>query len=129
MPKEEQSTPVDKIKDAKARTVIMGYCGQEALSRILHLETAREQWKELERAYQPLGRQQLSSALQRFYRYTPMPNMSVNSIVTILRQARMDIFNIDANQKPTDESTIVILFNALRSISPAYGPITLQLEL
>jgi hypothetical protein len=107
----------------------MDYCCQEALSRILHLQTAREQWKELERAYQPLGRRQLSSAPQRFYGYTPMPNASVNSIVTILRQARMDNFNIDANQKPTDESTTVILFNSLRSINPTYGPITLQLEL
>jgi hypothetical protein len=41
----------------------------------------------------------------------------------------MDIFNIDAKQRPTDESTIVILFNSLRSINPAYGLITLQLEL
>jgi len=126
---EPKSAPVDKIKDAKARTVIIGYCGQEARLRIIHLETAKEQWKKLERAYQLLGRQQLSSALQRFYGYIPTPNASVNSIVTILPQARMNIFNIDANQKPTDESTIVILFNSLRSINPAYGPITLQLEL
>ena len=41
----------------------------------------------------------------------------------------MDIFNINSLQKPTDESTIAILFNCLRSVNPAYGPITLQLEL
>jgi hypothetical protein len=41
----------------------------------------------------------------------------------------MDIFNIDPLQQPTDESTTVILFNTLRAINPAYGPITLQLEL
>lgn len=121
--------PVDRIKDAKARTIIMGYCGPEALSRILHLRTAREQWKELERAYLPLGRQQLSTALQRFYGFTPKSNASVNAIVTELREAQMDIFSIDPLQKPTDESTTVILFNALRSVNPAYGPITLQLEL
>jgi len=33
----------DRVRDAKARTVIMGYCGPEALSRILHLRTAKEQ--------------------------------------------------------------------------------------
>jgi len=33
----------DRVTDAKARTIIMGYCGQEALSRILHLSTAKEQ--------------------------------------------------------------------------------------
>ena len=41
----------------------------------------------------------------------------------------MDIFNIDPVHQPTDESTTVILFNSLRAIDPAYGPITLQLEL
>jgi hypothetical protein len=41
----------------------------------------------------------------------------------------MDIFNIDPLQQPTDESTNVILFNSLRAINPAYGPITLQLKL
>ncbi len=41
----------------------------------------------------------------------------------------MDIFNIDPLQQPTDESTTVILFNSLQAVNPAYGPITLQLEL
>ncbi|KAG4428797.1 hypothetical protein IFR05_015723, partial [Cadophora sp. M221] len=107
----------------------MGYCGPEALSRILHLRTAREQWETLERAYLPTGRQQLSTALQRFYGFTPKPNTTVNSIVTSLREARMDIFNIDPLQQPTDEATIVILFKSLRTVDPAYGPITLQLEM
>jgi hypothetical protein len=56
-------TKVDRVMDAKARTVIMGYCGPEALSRILHLRTAKEQWETLERSYLPTGRQQLSTAL------------------------------------------------------------------
>jgi hypothetical protein len=34
---------VSRVMDAKARTVIIGYCGPEALSRILHLRTAKEQ--------------------------------------------------------------------------------------
>ena len=126
---DQKALPVDRVRDAKARTVILGYCGPEALSRILHLRTAKEQWKALERAYLPLGRQQLSTALQRFYGFSPKSNASVNSIVTELREAQMDIFNIDPAQKPTDESTTAILFNALRSVNPAYGPITLQIEL
>ena len=36
-------TKANRIMDAKARTVIMGYCGPEALSRILYLRTAKEQ--------------------------------------------------------------------------------------
>ena len=52
-----------RIKDAKTRTIIIGYCGQEALSRIFYLRTAKKQWEELERSYLPLGRQQLSTAL------------------------------------------------------------------
>ena len=115
----------DRVRDAKARTVIMGYCGPEALSRILHLQTAREQWAELARAYLPLGRQQLSTSLQRFYGYAPKSNATVNSILTDLREARTDIFNIDPLQKPSDESLTAILFNTLRSVNPAYGPITL----
>ena len=34
--------PEDRVRDAKARAVILGYCGPEALSRILYLTTARE---------------------------------------------------------------------------------------
>ncbi len=41
----------------------------------------------------------------------------------------MDIFNMDPLQKPTDESTTALLFNALWSVNPTYRPITLQLEL
>ena len=93
------------------------------------MRTAKEQWETLERSYLPTGRQQLSTALQKFYGFTPKPNASVNAIVTGLREARRDIFNIDPLQQPTDESTIAILFNTLRAIDPAYGPITLQLEL
>jgi hypothetical protein len=59
----EPELAISRVKDAKARTVILGYCRPEALSRILHLKTAREQWKELEQAYLPIGRQQLSAAL------------------------------------------------------------------
>jgi hypothetical protein len=33
----------DRVKDVKARAIIMGYCGPEPLSRILHLRTVREQ--------------------------------------------------------------------------------------
>ena len=67
---ESKAPAVDRVRDAKARTVIMGYCGQEALSRILHLRTAKEQWEELERAYLPLGRQQLSTKFTQFYGFT-----------------------------------------------------------
>jgi hypothetical protein len=35
-------TKLSRVMDAKARTVIMGYCEPEALSRILYLQTARE---------------------------------------------------------------------------------------
>ena len=73
----------------------MGYCGPEALTRILYLQTAKEQWETLAKAYLPLGRQQLSAALQRFYGFSAEPNVSVNSIITELREAKMDIFNIN----------------------------------
>jgi hypothetical protein len=33
----------DRVKDIKARTIIIGYCRPEALSRILYLRTVREQ--------------------------------------------------------------------------------------
>ena len=47
----------ERVRDAKARAVILGYCGPEALTRILHLQTAKEQWETLAKAYLPLGRQ------------------------------------------------------------------------
>jgi gag-polypeptide of LTR copia-type len=94
----EPKVDINPVTDAKARTVIIGYYGQEALSRILHLRTTKEQWETLERAYLPTGRQQLSTALQRFYGFTPQPNATVNSIVTSLREARTDIYNINPLQ-------------------------------
>jgi hypothetical protein len=33
----------NRVMDVKARTIIMGYCKQEALFKILHLWTAKEQ--------------------------------------------------------------------------------------
>jgi hypothetical protein len=36
------TSKTDRVMDMKARTVIMGYCGQEALSKIFHLRTAKE---------------------------------------------------------------------------------------
>ena len=48
---------VDCVKDIKARTVILGYCRPEALSRILYLKIARKQWKELEQVYFSIDRQ------------------------------------------------------------------------
>jgi len=35
-------TKINRIMNAKARTVIIGYCGPEALSRILHLQTTKK---------------------------------------------------------------------------------------
>jgi len=86
----------ERVRDAKARAVILGYCGPEALTRILYLQTAKEQWETLAKAYLPLGRQQLSTALQRFYGFSAKLNASVNSIITELREAQMDIFNINS---------------------------------
>ncbi|KAG4433368.1 hypothetical protein IFR05_011152 [Cadophora sp. M221] len=57
------NTKVNCVIDAKARIVIMGYYRPEALFRILHLRTAKEQWEALEHAYLPTGRQQLFTAL------------------------------------------------------------------
>jgi len=34
---------INRVIDANARTVIIGYCGLEALWRILYLRTAKEQ--------------------------------------------------------------------------------------
>ena len=36
------TSKTDCVMDVKARTVIIGYCGQEALSKILYLWTAKE---------------------------------------------------------------------------------------
>jgi hypothetical protein len=36
------TSKTDRVMDTKARTVIMGYYGQEALSKILYLRTAKE---------------------------------------------------------------------------------------
>jgi hypothetical protein len=120
---------LDRVRDAKARTVILGNCGPEATLRILHLRTAKEQWEELRRAYLPMGRQQLSAAFQRFHKPTIKEGSTVNDIVTELRMARMDIYNIDPLQMPTDEAAIAVLFSALLLLNPTYGPIILQIEL
>lgn len=70
-------THTEQVTDAKARTVIMGYCGPDALSRILHLETAGEQWEALAKAYMPLGKQQLQASLSKFHGFKAKPGSSV----------------------------------------------------
>ena len=49
-------TKINCVMDAKARTVIIGYCGPEALSRILYLQTAKKQQEILEHVYFPMDR-------------------------------------------------------------------------
>ncbi len=44
------------IIDIKARTIIIAYYRLEALSKVLCLQTAKEQWETLERSYLPIGR-------------------------------------------------------------------------
>ena len=47
----------ERVRDTKVRVVILGYYGLEVLTRILYLQTAKEQQETLAKAYLPLGRQ------------------------------------------------------------------------
>ena len=55
---EKEEARNDRVQDAQVRLMIMTSCGPEALSRILHLQAAREQWEAPEAACSPLEEQQ-----------------------------------------------------------------------
>ena len=128
-PKGDRETKLNYIIDIKACTVIIGYCGQEALSRIVHLQSTKEQQNILKHTYLPTSRRRLSIALQKFYKFIPKPNISISLIATGLQEVQRDIFNIDPLQQPIDKSTTIILFTILQAINLVYRLITLQLKL
>jgi len=131
--KEEEDkdvTPKDlRKKDAVARLIILDAAGDEGRLRILHCTTAKEQWEELKRWKNPLGREQLSAALGRFYGYTPPSKPTVGLIVNELRTAWLDIETVDPLQTPSVEVRILSLYKAVRTIDPEYNSVILQLDL
>jgi hypothetical protein len=117
------------VKDAKAATIIMAACSQPVLQHILLLETAKQQWDMLKELFLPVGAQQLSSKLQAFAGYRATEGATVAEIATALTTLQYEIGSIDPKEKPTESMKIGLLFQALRSLNPLYGPLILQLEL
>ena len=118
-------------KDAKASTIIMGYCSQGALQHVLLLETAKEQWEALNTLYLPLGQQQLTAKVQAFIGYTIPEGTSptVAEIANQLDTIQYEISAIDAKETPSETLKTSILLQAVRGLDPRFDPLILQLEL
>ena len=71
-----------EVDDAKASTMIMGFCTSNALQHVLLLSTAKEQWDTLKKLYAPLGLQQLSAKIQAFTSYKAPNGAKIAEIVT-----------------------------------------------
>jgi hypothetical protein len=130
-PEQTAITPEEEAKDAKASTLIMGYCAQGTLQHILLLETAKEQWDALKALYQPLGLQQLGTKLKAFTSYTP-PKDSTSTITTIatdLTTLQAEIGDIDPKERPSENAKIAVFLRAVRALDPRFDPLILQLEI
>ena len=132
----EQSTePKDPertaVKDAKASTLIMGYCAQGTLQYILLLETAKEQWEALKTLYQPLGLQQLGTKLRAFTSYIPPKDSAptVTTVATDLTTLQAEIGDIDPKERPSENAKIAVFLRAVRALDPRFDPLILQLEI
>jgi hypothetical protein len=139
-PKPEQSTsklkpsaipPEEKIKDAKASTLIMGYCSQGTLQHILLLNTAKEQWDTLKALYQPLGLQQLGTKLRAFTSYSPQKDSAptVTTVATDLTTLQAEIGDIDPTERPSENAKIAVFLRAVKALDPRFDPLILQLEI
>ena len=117
------------VLDAKASTLIMGFCSQRPLDHIISLELAQEQWDKLRALYAPLGLQQLDTKTQSFINYIPSQNATIASISTELDILQSEIGGISADERPSDTMKLTILYRAVRSLDTMYDPIVLQLGL
>ena len=126
-PESSAVTPEQIVKDAKASTLIMGYCAQGTLQHILLLNTAKEQWDALKALYQPLGFQQLGTKLRAFTSYIPPkdPKPTVTTIATDLTTLQAEIGDIDPKERPSDNAKIAIFLRAVRALDPRFDPLIL----
>jgi hypothetical protein len=130
-PEQTAITPEEEVKDAKASTLIMGYCAQGTLQYILLLETAKEQWEALKALYQPLGLQQLGTKLRAFTSYTPPKDSTptITTIATDLTTLQAEIGDIDPKERPLENAKIAVFLRAVRALDPRFDPLILQLEI
>lgn len=117
------------ILDAKASTLIMGFCSQGPLDHIISLETAQQQWEKLKALYAPLGLQQLDSKTQTFINYKPRQGAAIATISTELSTLQSEIGAISDDERPSDTMKLSILYRAVRTLNTMYDPIVLQLGL
>jgi hypothetical protein len=126
-----ESTGRSLVKDAKARTVIMGLCSRDALGYILLCESAKEQWETLKGLYAPLGLQQLSAKIQAFTGYIPSEEATtcVAEIANYLTTLQAEIGYIDPKERPSNTLKTSIFYKAIRVSDTRFDPLILQLEL
>jgi hypothetical protein len=128
-PEASAVTPEQIVKDAKASSLIMGFCAQGTLQHILLLNTAKEQWEALKALYQPLGLQQLGTKLRAFTSYSPPNDSTVTTVATELTTLQAEIGDIDPKERPSENAKIAVFLRAIRALDPRFEPLILQLEI
>jgi hypothetical protein len=133
-PREGGEAPKDPklvAKDAKASSLIMGLCSQEALDHILLCDSASAQWEALEALYRPLGLQQLSTKIRAFtgYKVPEGSNKKVTEVANQLSTLQSEIGSIKPDEKPSDTLKLATLYRVAGELDQRFEPLILQLEM
>ncbi|KAM3084680.1 hypothetical protein ACMFMG_012229 [Clarireedia jacksonii] len=123
--------PEWEAKDAKARSIIMVLCSQEALDHILLCESASAQWEALDAQYRPQGMLQLRIKIRAFTDYK-VPKGSAKGIVEVANQLsnlQWEIGSIEPKEKPSDLYKLATLYRVVEELDHRFEPLILQLEM
>lgn len=97
--RKEQET---SFRNTTARKIILEYCTQTVIDRVISIKSAKELWEHLILLYAREGRQQLMSKSKAFTSYQPPATMSVYDVSKMLDNLQDDITAIKPENRPDD---------------------------
>src|SRR5579862_2786215 len=107
-------------KNARARTIIMGYCSATMKNKIIDLATAEEQWDVLKDDCRPSNDISISTYLDQFHCYEPRKDATIDSISNDLRDLHSAIFAADEKEAPTEKAKTRALLRAVRKLDSRF---------
>ena len=107
-------------KNARAKTIIMGYCNPTMKNKIIDLPTAQEQWEVLKNDCRPSDDTSMSTYLDRFHCYEPQKGATIDSISNDLRDLQSAMVATDKTEAPSDKAKIRALLRAVRKLDSRF---------
>ena len=107
-------------KNARAKTIIMGYCNPTMKNKIIDLPTAQEQWEVLKNDCRPSDDTSMSIYLDRFHCYEPQKGATIDSISNDLRDLQSPMVATDKTEAPSDKAKIRALLRAVRKLDSRF---------